>query len=174
MPEFTKAILPKKLRVQAMATEIINAAVKDAKAMKKDFDKTTKTWQGEKPFFNSEVFLDPPNAPAMGSFPQRIVTRVWSLDDGSKGYWKWRWLDEGTKVRYAIMTPKFIPKTRTGQLNSWKGKGGLLIVNKKKPMPGIKPRKFGKALTKKWKSPHVANLRTAMNKAAQASGHAVK
>jgi hypothetical protein len=145
----------------------VQASVPDAKKMVKDFERTTKTWQGTKPKFQSEVRVEPQVNPLSGEFPKKIFTTVWSRGDGSKGYWKWRWLDEGTKKRYALMQKGFRPKTRVGQLDSWKGaKGAVLYRGRplllKKPLPGIKPRKFTKTLSKKWNKPYMATMKKEM------------
>lgn len=52
----------------------------------------------------------------------------------------YKFLNEGTRVRYATMSKNFSPKTRVGSFSSSRGRGGLLFVNRNKPMPGIVAR----------------------------------
>lgn len=52
----------------------------------------------------------------------------------------YRFLDQGTEVRYATMTRDFKAKTRVGQFASYNGRGGLAYVNTAKPKPGIAAR----------------------------------
>lgn len=60
----------------------------------------------------------------------------------------WHWLDEGTDVRYAIMTPDFVAKTVPGSLDSRSGSGEVIIVDTAHPQPGIKARGWSKEITK--------------------------
>lgn len=53
---------------------------------------------------------------------------------------RYRFLDEGTKVRYATMQKGFVAKTKVGTFYSYKGTGGVAYVRKKKKRPGIKAR----------------------------------
>lgn len=53
-----------------------------------------------------------------------------------------KFVNDGTSVRYATMTPDFISKTRPGSMQSGRGRGGVAYVNKKIPRPGIQARNF--------------------------------
>jgi len=171
-PVTFRALIPKKLNINGMFAPIRDTCIKDAKAMGKDLENVTKTWKGNKPRIQTEAKLIPSGTPPYPMFHTGFTASAWPKNDGSKGWLKWLWLDLGTKVRYATMTPKFAAKTRTGQLNSWKGKGGLLFVNKKRPRPGIKARKFTKALAKKWTPKFKKDIQAATAKARKQSGHA--
>jgi hypothetical protein len=168
-----RVLLPKKLMVKNMIAPIRDANIKAAKEMGVDLEKVTKKWKGDKPRIQTEAKLVPASVPPATGFHSAFTASAWPRDDGSKGYSKWMWLDEGTKVRYATMTKGFVPKTRVGQLNSWVGKVKLLFISKKRPRPGIKARKFTLALRKKWEKPYRAAMEKAVEKAAKASGHAV-
>lgn len=61
-----------------------------------------------------------------------------------------RFVNDGTAIRYATMTPDFIPKTHPGTLMSRAGRGGLAYVNKKVPRPGIEARNFIDVAFKRW------------------------
>lgn len=61
---------------------------------------------------------------------------------------RYRYLDQGTKVRYATMTPGFVPKTKVGVVYSYQGSGRVAFVNKKKKMPGIKARGWSEKIHK--------------------------
>jgi len=60
----------------------------------------------------------------------------------------WHYLDEGTDVRYALMTPDFSPKTRPGALDAVAGTGGVIIVDLEHPRDGIKARGWSKLIAK--------------------------
>lgn len=172
-----RAVIPAKLRKSTMIPALVQATVKPAERMKRDFLKTVKTWKGEKPKFNTETTVEPQyNAYAL-QFPKKIELRVYPRADDSRGYWKWYWLNGGTRVRYVLMTKKFVPKTRINELNSWKGRGGLLLRKgrpvfvMKHPRPGIKARKWVQALRKKHKKGWETAMKKAMEEAAKKSGH---
>ena len=172
-PVTFRALIPKKLNVSGMIAPIRDAAIKAAQDMGKDLEKVTRTWNGDKPRIQTEAKLVPSGTPPYPMFHTSFTSAAWPKDDGSMGSKKYKWLDDGTKVRYAHMTKGFIPKTRGGQLNSWVGKGKMLFVSKKRPLPGIKARKFTKALREKWEKPSMfrARMATAIKRAAIASGH---
>lgn len=52
------------------------------------------------------------------------------------------YLDRGTSVRYATMTPDFLPKSKVRKLSSWPGQGGKKYVDRKRPRPGIQAREW--------------------------------
>jgi hypothetical protein len=172
-PVTFRALIPKKLNINGMSAPIRDACIKDALAMGKDFEKVIRTWKGEVPRIQTEAKTVPSGTPPYPMFHTGFTASAWPREDGSKGYWKWRWLDLGTKVRYAVMSKPFVPKTRKGQLNSWVGKGKMLFVSKKHPMPGIKARRFTLALRKKWEGPFKQHIQTAVAKGVKASGHAM-
>lgn len=60
----------------------------------------------------------------------------------------WHYLDEGTDVRYALMSPDFSPKTRPGSLDAVAGTGGVVIVDLDHPKPGIDARGWSKEIAK--------------------------
>lgn len=170
-----RALIPKALNVNNMAAPIRDACIKAAEDMGKDLEAVTRTWKGDKPRIQNEAKFAPGGMGPEAMFHNGFTSSAWPRVDGSLGYSKWLWLDEGTKVRYATMTPGFIPKTRAGQLQSWQGKGKMLFVNKKHPRPGIKARKFTKALAEKWGRSTMfrARMAAAVNKAAKQSGHSI-
>jgi hypothetical protein len=174
-PVTFRTLIPKKLNVSGMIAPIRDAAIKAAQDMGKDLEATTRTWKGDKPRIQTEAVLVPAGTPPSTGFHTSFTSAAWVKNDGSMGAKKFMWLDEGTRVRYAVMSKGFIPKTRTGQLNSWAGKGKMLFVSKKHPMPGIKARKFTVALRKKWERPTMfrARMQAAVKRAAKASGHAM-
>ena len=173
-PVTFRVLIPKKLNVNGMFAPIRDAAIKAAEDMAKDMKKVANTWKGDKPVIQSEAKLVPSGNGPYPMFHTGFTSSAWPKADGSKGYLKWLWLDAGTKVRYAVMTKNFVPKTRTSQLNSWAGRGGMLFVSKKHPMPGIKARKFTKALRERWEKPTMfrARMAAAVKKARIASDHA--
>lgn len=56
------------------------------------------------------------------------------------------WLEDGTSVRYAVMSGDFIPKTAVRQIKSQTGRGGLSYVDTDVPRDGIEPREILKEI----------------------------
>ena len=68
-----------------------------------------------------------------------LTLNVHAVGDNARIY---RYVDEGTSVRHAQMTAKFVPKTRVGSLAAGPGAGGLKQVSKQIVKPGIQARGF--------------------------------
>lgn len=132
----TKAvvILPKRNPFDAkkMRGAIVSTLNGTAKAIKVDFDVTTQTWNHRPDFTISS--------------PSEF-TREISTDSDI-----YRFVSKGTKVRYAVMTTPFVAKTVPMSIRSRRGRGGVLFVSKKRPMPGIKARQFEIVIAKKWQA----------------------
>jgi len=115
-------ILPKKLfnvpAGQAAKEQALSELAEEAKAM---FEKTVETWDEQPDFTINEN--------------QNNV----SIGTRSKIY---GYIDRGTAVRYATMTPDFAPKSRVRVIASARGKGGLAFVSRNHPKPGIQAREF--------------------------------
>lgn len=94
---------------------------KAALVVEADFQKSTATWE-HKPVFN--VTREPGKRTIFTTDPQ------------------YNWINRGTRIRYATMTPDFIAKTKPGVLASGTGRGGVLFVSRKHPRPGIEARSF--------------------------------
>lgn len=60
----------------------------------------------------------------------------------------WHWLNEGTDVRYALMSPDFVAKTVPGRLDSGSGAGGVLMIDMRHPRPGIEARNWTDEIAK--------------------------
>jgi len=119
----------KMLDPEALKRVIINTMEARAKDIKIDLKVTTQTWNNK---------------------PSFTITRrsfVWTIGTDDDIY---KFVDKGTKVRYAVMTPNFQAKTRVNVIGSRKGVGGFSHFNFKKPKPGIKARNFTKEIAKKW------------------------
>lgn len=63
------------------------------------------------------------------------------------GIMKWKWLDQGTSIRFATMTRNFRAKTRVGVISSRPGRGGVHYVDRASPRPGIQARLFDKTIS---------------------------
>lgn len=143
------AIVPKGpfLNVNDVRLQLLNAFRKAGTRIKRDnFERTTETWR-QKPEFLVKVSL------SRGSGPSGVV--VWT---GNAIY---RYLDEGTRVRWAVMSRDWRSKTTPRFIGSGPGAGRVVIRGRRAmiargigPRPGIQGREWtlaiGQAVEKWW------------------------
>jgi len=153
--QFRSSIFRAKLRETAEAL---------APKMAADMKKPTRTWQGDV-VFETNVAI---GAVAGGKGKSGIAILVTTEDK------RYKFVDEGTKVRYATMSPNFRAKTKVNSLTASAGRGGMLFVNKKRPRPGIKARGFTKLVQKKWQPEFEDRMDRALFEAAVISRYNTK
>jgi hypothetical protein len=85
----------------------------------------------------------------------------------------YKFVDEGTSIRYATMTPDFEPKTVKRVIGSGRGRGGLMYVDTRRPRPGIEAREFSKTIEEKHQPRFKRQMEKAMRQARKVSGHAI-
>jgi len=123
----------------------LNVLRKYEKLIKEDYYRTTETWRQHHPVFYSNVRYSGGN-PRLTVYTDDIVYTE---------------IDEGTDIRYSVMSRDFEPKTRARVLRSFPGKGGFAYNDFENPRPGIEPRYFSDTITKKYKDKIIAELRRA-------------
>jgi hypothetical protein len=96
---------------------------KFAKRAKRSFQRTTRTWDHQ-PVFHQETST------------AEMSVSVFTYDD------IYRFLNDGTAIRYAVMTEDFSPKTRPGLLDSLPGSGRMARLDLDNPREGIEARDF--------------------------------
>ena len=131
-----KKIKAPRLQIDAVRLELLNVMRAEGRVHQRELRKTTATWQGDKPQFESLVSLQGGAA--------TVLTGPVGNEMGIK---KWSWLDGGTRVRYATMSGDWRSKTRVKWFGSGGGKGRMLFVNRRRPRPGIAARGWSEALT---------------------------
>lgn len=77
----------------------------------------------------------------------------------------YKFINDGTRVRYAVMTANFRAKTRPGFIGSNAGAGGVAFFSKKRPRPGIKARNFDKKIAEKWRKEAPRTMQRAIDAA---------
>lgn len=153
-----RAVKPSVFKSSVFREEMLVAAKAIQKIGLADFKRTTATWT-EQPKWSSKV----DQGASVGGVRIQIGT-----DDPRYG-----WIDEGTKVRYATMSPDWKSKTQPNVLRSFPGKGKKLFVNKKRPRPGIKARNYTKIIAKDMKELLSQEAKNALARAARRCGHGV-
>ena len=78
----------------------------------------------------------------------------------------YKFIDEGTRVRYATLSKDWQSKTKPGIIGSGPGRGRVLFVSKKRPRPGIEARRFTQIIQRQRKRPFQRSMIKAMQKGA--------
>jgi hypothetical protein len=156
-----KAIKPAKLKIDAFRLEFLTGLHDVERQVIADYKKTTATWKGDRPAFQSAISLKQPG-------PTLVVD---ASGGNEKGVKKWNWLDKGTRVRYATMSADWQSKTTPRFIGSGAGRGRMLFVSKKHPRPGIKAREWTEEITKVFTPKFKRRMEQAMRDAARKSGH---
>ena len=121
-------------------------------------------WDGDPPNMVKEVVIR--GGDAYGEVSTRGRT-------GEKGNLKLLWLDDGTRVRWAVMSNPFDPKTEVGQIRSGRGRGFPVArgrkatYNARRGRKGITARHVSDAIAKERKQPFQANINDAIERAAK-------
>jgi len=158
-----KEIKPKKLKVQAIIDELTKELEAEGKFHQKELGKTTQSWKKDKPKFESLT--------EVGADSVIVVTGPTGSD---KAVNKFMWLNEGTKIRWALMSRNWRSKTRVGKFASGPGRGRVVIAGRRamtarniRPRPGIKARNWTTILQKRRKRPFTKRMIQAMRRGAQ-------
>lgn len=161
-----RAIKPKKAFNSAVfRQELIAEATELGEFVKKDYEKTTRTWK-HKPEFRNIVKTS-------GKAVELSVT----TSDKIYGY-----VDEGTKPhiirprtkKALAFSSKFRPKTRPRQIRSLKGYTGKVdTVRPEVHHPGTEAREFTETLTERWKPGFQRGIQNAIDRAVKRSGYAI-
>lgn len=152
-----KAIIPKPLNTKAMRKPYADAVEQTILIAQDMFEETTRTFDEVDVKFKKKV----------KDSSTKIVGTV-DTDNEIYGY-----LNNGTKVRYATMTPDFESKTEPGFLGSKQGGGGLLYVDRRRPRPGIEGRHFDRMVAKEITPIFDTKVEQASVVAANKSGHKI-
>lgn len=141
-----KLTLTKAARISPAAFNppLLTAARRFSKKMDKVLTLTVVSWEGEKPKFETQFTLD----------SKALVVQP-TMTGSQKGIDKWGFLDEGTAVRYAILSRDWKSKTTPGFIGSGPGRGRVVKIDVNHPQPGIEARgwsvKISKELRPEWR-----------------------
>ena len=156
-----KSIKPAKLRVDKIRLELLNELRKEARLIKKEYEKTVQTWS-DAPSFDQDISLT-------GGAASALVGPTGSTQQVNK----FKWLDKGTRIRWALMSRDWQSKTRPGQLHSGPGAGRVLIAGRRAmqarniaPRPGIQARNWTTMIAQRRKRPFQKAMVKAMQRGA--------
>ena len=137
MPQVLATIIrPKRANTAAISREIRKALMRRGRKVTRELEATTEHWGGDKPKFG----IIKTRAAATRSRDVFIIIGVKGGSEHGKN--KWKWLDEGTAVRRAVMSPQFVRKTRPGTTATRSGRPPFAPVARGKNIqrPGIEER----------------------------------
>ena len=175
MPGQVKAIIPGKFDKKAMLEVLNTEFAKYAPFLTKDFERTTTNWQGEKPKFTPVVIK--------GKVETGEMTLQVRVTGPKKGRDKWKWLNEGTSPH--VIKPKgnyplrfksgYTAGSKPNQTFTIRGSSfGPEIRANEVHHPGFPARGWSDLIIKEHETPFYRWMKAAMERAAQASGHAMK
>lgn len=125
-----QAIVPKDaFKSAAFVTEIEKVLHEEVRELNRLYKQTYVTWD-RKPLMHKEVKI--------GS---REAYAEVSTDDK-----KMLWLDDGTRIRHALMSRNWVSKTKPNRLKSGIGRGRKVRVSRQIQRPGIEPRNWSKII----------------------------
>lgn len=154
---YTRPVIPKPLRPEAFYKAFEVAAEETTKDWDKQFAKGVQTWD-QKPKFKRTVSVN--------------LNRVgFSTTTDDRLY---RFIHDGTRVGYAVMTDPWQSKTVPGRLGSRAGVGGRAYLNLARPVrPGVKARNWSPLVAKTTEKRTLQRFNKAMARGARGSGHAI-
>jgi hypothetical protein len=141
----TVPILAPRFDIDAALALLADGVQTEGEIQQREYEKTTRTWRN-KPDHELE-------------FSQTKAEIKATNITNDKVYF---FLHEGTKVRYAVLSPDWKSKTTPRRLVSGTGRGRVLFVSKKHPMPGIEAREWTDVIIRNRKRPFKKNMESIM------------
>lgn len=166
----TKAIKPKRIKLDVFRLEILTGMNEIEGGIKKDFNKLIKTWK-KKPPIETIKSLRRGDLELLVMIDNQIFS--W-LTKGTKGPYKIPKVPKPPGTSLAFPS-RFVPKMTPNVIGSGPGmKSGPMVYAKQVTHPGIKPGNWDKIIAKKFQPRFKRRMEKAMRIAAQKSGHAIR
>lgn len=158
-----QAIPAKHIKVDQIRLELLNELRKQGREIRKDLKQVVSTWQ------NKPDFTDPNISLAGGDAV--VMIEPTGNEDAVKHF---KFLDEGTSIRWAVMSRNWRSKTKVRVLQSGAGAGRAVIWGKRAmlrrgiaPRPGIKARHWTQTITARRLGPFEAGMRDSIRRGAE-------
>ncbi len=148
-------IRPTALRYSKLISALTTGVFRVGRRMKRDYEKTVATWK-VKPQFEMLTQRTSSIASVLVGTDNRIYAYV----------------NNGTSVRYATMTPDWDSKSRVRIIGSYPGRGSRAFISKSHPQRGIAAREWSLVIERKYEREFADAMEQAMGNARIASGHA--
>jgi len=141
-----KPIPVKLIPISKIKPAIVKELRKEGAKNRRSLKATTQAWDEEKPTFKTKITAT----------TSEIVVDTQPTGN-EHGIDKFGWLNAGTSVRFAAMTPDFSAKTKPGRLASKPGIGGFMRLTGR-DMGGIAARRWTIIITEKRQKPFGDNI----------------
>lgn len=148
----TKKVKPTRLKVDTILNELRKAQRAEAAKIRRELEKTVATWD-DKPKF--QQITDTSD----GNF-------FIGFDTDSD---VWRYLDQGTQIRWAVMSADWESKTQPRRRRARQGQGNVVIAGRRamqqrniQPRPGIEPRNWTEDITRERTKPYRRRMEKAL------------
>jgi len=148
------------MNIPQVKIRLMLEAKKQGKIVERELKQTVSTWTGAKPKFES-----------LAEVSGGDIVVITGPTGSTKAVNKFRWLDEGTKRRWAVMSNNWRSKTRPGSFKSRTGSGRVLIAGRRAMSnrnigvrSGIKARKWTSTLQKRRTKPFTIAMIKAKNR----------
>lgn len=169
-----KTIKPNRLKDKRMRMLLLNAMRRAGTQIRKEFGKTTETWE-HKPKFEQVVSLTSPGPVILVDTDDKIYQWVSAGTRVGKdpypiiaGYWTGK-----SQAKALCFQSGYTAKTTPDVIGSGESShSGDVIVRKAVMHPGVEPRNFDKIIQKEWEPKFKRLMEEAMREAAKESGHA--
>jgi hypothetical protein len=173
-----KTVKPARLKEDKMRLALLNAMRKAGTEVKKDLQRSTKTWEHQ-PKWEVEVSLKGPGPELLVGTDDEIYryvdegTGLWGPKHSTYEIWAGYYTGKSDKKVLAFPSA-FTPKTTPGRLDAGPGFSGPVDTFRAHVThPGIKPREFTKQVAGLWQAKFKTRMEQAMRDAARASGHSI-
>ena len=165
------AIEPPKLKIDAIRLALLTELGSIGGDIKKDFEKTTKTWK-KKPKFVLIKGLKKGLVELYVYTDDEVYAYV---DKGTEPHLIWAGAYTGKSEKTALAFPgTFSAKTIPGVIGSFTGfSGGDTVYTPYVEHPGTEPRGFEDAITEIWEKTYMLRMDNAMERASEESGHGI-
>lgn len=162
-----KSVKPTKMKKDAFRLEFLTMLHKMEREIKKDFEKTTETWEHDVKF---ETMISLRGGPTLFVGTDDEIYNLVSRDSPAHD------IPLQPKVDgFLVYQTEFTPKTTPGVIGSVQGgKRGRYTRRKQVHHPGHVGRKFDEVIAKKWEPKFKDAAENAMAIAAEKSGHGMK
>ena len=115
-----------------LTNSFVGAAKEMGNNILQDYQTTTRTWDHTVHWRQ-----------VTSTSSDEVSRKVWTTDD------IYRYVHDGTDIRFAVLSSDFIPKTIPAYLGSFPGRGGVIRFDFQNPRPGIIARNFTDTIVKK-------------------------
>lgn len=164
-----KAIKPQRMRDDRLRLALLNATRRAGTAIRRDFAKTTATWE-HKPTFEEIISLTGPGPVIVVGTDDKIYRYV---NDGTRPHPIFAGIYTGKSNKKALrFAPGSQPKTQPRVIGSTPGAPGSgVVMTPYVQHPGTKAREFDEEIARIWKIKFKRWMEDAMREAAKESGH---